>query len=99
MICTGVMPSTVSRYDFDASSGRFEVVLSQRTDRHVDGIPVRYERQLQGVLHPGRIEQLRGVKARRGVWIPVGTILAEEQTLIFKVGPVQKRILAVKFAS
>lgn len=88
----GLMPDSVRDADIDDATGRFRVTLTAEHERQVDGIPVWYATTVTGVLTKGRIEALKGVKARVALWVPVTAIEAEGDGLWFSVGPVRKRV-------
>ncbi len=75
----------------------FEVHLPAPVERDVEGTPVWYERVLRGTLSPGRVDGLRGVKAKKVLWVPVTAIRAEGEDLVFSVGPLTDRVPRAAF--
>ena len=89
-----LLPETVTSETFDPTSGRFTVQLSERTLIEVAGVRVRYKKNLSGVLRQGAIEKLKGVEAKKGLWLSISTILAEEDQVRFMVGRFSQTIPA-----
>ena len=86
----GLLPDVVATASIDGSA--FAVTLDRTVERVVDEVPVWYDTSVRGTLRAGRIERLKGVKAKKVLWVPVTAITADGAELIFNVGPVSDRV-------
>jgi hypothetical protein len=93
----GLLPNTIASGRIDEETGRFDVELAEPIERTFEGIRVAYAKRIQGTIHPGSIDGLKGVKAKRGLWVPVSSILAAGSSLLFSVGPVSKALPRAAF--
>lgn len=92
-----LLPSEVVRSLFDDATGAFEVTLAAAVVRRIDRFDVRYKARIAGVLEQGRVHSLSGVAVKRGLWIPLSSIAAEGDRLVFHVGPVRKSLPRAAF--
>ena len=93
----GLLPDNVTTVAFEPTSGHFDLSLASEVRRVFAGYKVRYKTRLTGVMTKGRIYQLRGVQAKRGVWFPVTGMVAEGASIAFQVGPITKRLPRSEF--
>jgi hypothetical protein len=93
----GLLPDNVSTVDHDPSTGHFSVVLTATATRTIESYSVRYATIISGVLAHGRVERLKGVQVKRGIWIHVSTMVAEGDTVVVSVGPIKKRLSVSSF--
>jgi len=92
-----LLPRPVTASLYDAVVGAFEVHLPARVTRRVDSYRVRYDTVIRGQISEGRITELRGVSAKRGLWFGVTEITVRGEKLAFAVGPVVKHLPARAF--
>jgi len=88
----GLIPGDVVAFEYEEALGQFRVQLARRVDTRFSGIATRYERELRGVLRPGAILELKGVKAKLGLRLPVTAIRRDGDALSFSVGRLSKRL-------
>lgn len=86
----GLLPDVIAAASIEGDL--FRVRLDRAVERVVDGTPVWYDTEVRGAIHPGRIDHLKGVKAKKVLWVPVTSITAAGTELVFGVGPVSDRV-------
>ena len=93
----GLLPDNVATVSFDADSGRFELTLAKEVQAVFGGYKVRYKTRLTGVLTQGSIQQLKGVQAKKGLWLPVQGMFLSGSSIAFQIGPVTKKLPVSEF--
>lgn len=88
----GLLPDNVASVRFDADSGRFELSLAAEVQATIGGYKVRYKTHLSGVLQQGAIQGLKGVQAKKGLWLPVQGMTLAGSSIAFQIGPVTKKL-------
>lgn len=86
----GLLPDVVATASIEGSA--FHVTLDRTVERVVDDVPVWYDKIVHGTLRAGRIDHLKGVKAKKVLWVPVTAITSDGSELIFSVGPMSDRV-------
>ncbi len=87
-----LLPDCMVADDYDERTGRFTVTLAREVEFDVEGIPIWYDRTVSGVIRDGAITGLKGVKAKKGFWLSLGSILVDGDDLVFKVAKFAKRV-------
>lgn len=87
-----LLPDCMTGDHYDERSGRFTVKLAREVTLELDGIPVWYGQEVSGVIKKGSITSLSGVKAKKGLWLALGSIEVERDDLVFKVAGFSKRV-------
>ena len=87
-----LLPRSIRSGEIDEATGAFDVELDAETERTFEGIRVSYARRVRGRIRDRAVDDLNGVKAKRGIWVPVTAIRAEGASLVFSVGPASKAL-------
>ncbi len=93
----GLLPDCITADEFDESTGAFVVTLGKKVQVTIDGFPVHYAKTITGIIKPDRIQKLKGVKAKKGLWIPITGIQARADDLLFLVGPIKQPVSRAAF--
>ncbi len=94
---TGLLPDNVASVSFDADSGRFELTLAASVQATFGGYKVRYKTHVSGILKQGAIQELKGVQAKKGLWLPVQGMALTGSNIAFQIGPVTKKLPLSEF--
>ena len=94
---TGLLPDNVAAVQFDPDSGRFQLSLQGEVRAVFGGYKVRYKKQVSGVLQQGSIQELKGVQAKKGLWLPVQGMSLMGSSIAFQIGPVTKKLPVSEF--
>jgi hypothetical protein len=94
---TGLLPDNVTSVDFDPATGQFSLVLRAEVRATFGGYKVRYKTRITGVLTEGQIQHLKGVQAKKGLWLPVGGMVLSGSSIAFQIGPVTKKLPVSEF--
>ncbi|KAG0475382.1 hypothetical protein HPP92_015068 [Vanilla planifolia] len=83
----GLFPRDVTRYEFDAESGRLTVFIPSVCEvSYRDESMLRFFSKVKGNLEKGRLSQVEGIKTKVLIWLKVTSIFTEGPTVNFTVG-------------
>ena len=94
---SGVFPENVVSVDVDEQAGDFCIRLSQEQRVDVNNLPVHYDAVITGRIERGIIRGLKGIRAKRFVWVPVTRMTVSGRWLNLLAGTVRQRLPIASF--
>ncbi len=94
---TGLLPDNVTAVQFDPATGVFDLSLTREVRATFGGYKVRYRSRVTGILTQGKIQKLKGVQAKKGLWLPVSGMVRTATRIAFQIGPVTKKLPVSEF--
>ncbi|KVI12462.1 Protein of unknown function DUF538 [Cynara cardunculus var. scolymus] len=83
----GLLPTGVTDYTLNNSTGEFEVMLGETCSFSVDGYDLKYKSTISGVISKDKLRKLKGVSVKLlFIWVDIVEVSRDEDELDFSVG-------------
>ncbi|XP_031261617.1 uncharacterized protein At5g01610-like [Pistacia vera] len=83
----GLLPTGVTGYEFDNSTGKFSVYLNGTCTFSIDSYELKYKSTITGVLTTDKLSSLSGIKVKVVLfWLSITKVTRDDDELEFSVG-------------
>jgi hypothetical protein len=83
----GLLPTGVTSYDFDQSTGKFTVYLNGTCSFKIEDYNLRYKSKITGTISKDRVKDLKGISVKvLFFWLNISEVRREDDDLEFSVG-------------
>ncbi|KAF3684609.1 hypothetical protein BC332_07061 [Capsicum chinense] len=83
----GLLPKSVTRYEFDRTTGNFAVYLNKSCSFSISGYTLKYMSKVTGKISKNRLSNLKGVQVKLLLfWINIVEVTRDGDDIDFSVG-------------